>query len=290
MPSLADRIEMELGRRPASLSAIGAGASGSVARATFADGSTVVVKQARHDEADLTIEARGLRLLAERSDAPVPEVILARADLLVLEDMPGSTAGLASAETDAARVLARLHSVESAGGVYGLDHDGLIGPLPQENGPMASWVAFYRERRLMAMSVAAAREASLPTSLAHRIERLAGRLERLIPDRPAAGLIHGDLWSGNVLAEGGRVTALLDPAPYYADAEVELAFIGLFSTFGPSFFDHYHLIRGTPRAERAEFERVRRWVYALFPLLVHVRLFGSGYVGELDSVVKRCGE
>jgi fructosamine-3-kinase len=74
------------------------------------------------------------------------------------------------------------------------------------------------------------------------------------------------VWSGNVLAKGERVTAFLDPAIYYADREVELAFICLFNSFGEPFFERYEEVRGI----RAGFFEVRRDLYSLYPLLVHV--------------------
>ncbi|MCC6677142.1 MAG: fructosamine kinase family protein [Phycisphaerales bacterium] len=289
MPDLASRIEHATGRRPVASRTAGAGASGSVVRVTFADGSTLIAKHARHDEVDLTIEARGLELLARRSRLPVPAVIAAEPDLLLLEDMPGSSGLLHTAEEDAARAIAGLHTVTSPDGRYGLDHDGLIGPLTQLNSTSSSWVEFFRDRRLLAMTEAAAGEGSLPLALAERLERIAARLSDLVPDHPPASLIHGDIWSGNVLALDGRVTAFLDPAPYHAHAEVELAFIGLFSTFGPGFFDRYHELRGTSGGERREFEARRRAVYNLYPLLVHVRIFGESYLPDLETTLRAAG-
>lgn len=289
VPDLASRIEHATGRRPVDSRPAGAGASGSVMRVKFADGSTLIAKHARHDDADLTIEARGLGLLARRSTLPVPAVISAEPDLLLLEDMPGSSGLLHTAEEDAARSLSELHGVTAADGLYGLDHDGLIGPLTQFNTTSSSWVEFYRDRRLLAMTREAAREASLPLALADRLERLGARLADLLPDRPSPSLVHGDVWSGNVLAVDGRITAFLDPAPFYGDAEVELAFIGLFSTFGPGFFDRYHSLRGTPDADRREFEARRRAVYNLYPLLVHIRIFGASYLPDLETALRAAG-
>ena len=118
-----------------------------------------------------------------------------------------------------------------------------------------------------------------------RVERLAGRVgEWLVePARPA--LIHGDVWTTNVLAHGGRITAFLDPAIYYADPEMELAFIGLFGTFGRAFYEAYHSLR--PIAPG--FFEERRDLYNLYPLLVHVRLFGGSYVGQVERTLADYG-
>ena len=91
------------------------------------------------------------------------------------------------------------------------------------------------------------------------------------------------LWTTNILAQDGRITGFLDPAIYYAHPEIELAFSTLFGTFGQPFFTWYrqlwHMVPG--------FFEERRDIYNLYPLLVHVRLFGGGYVGAVDQILKK---
>src|SRR5690606_31505376 len=98
-------------------------------------------------------------------------------------------------------------------------------------------------------------------------------------------LIHGDLWTTNILAQDGRITGFLDPAIYYAHPEIELAFSTLFNTFDAPFFERYRQLRPL---EPGFFE-TRRDIYNLYPLLVHVRLFGGGYVGALERFLRRFG-
>ncbi|MBX7253467.1 MAG: fructosamine kinase family protein, partial [Candidatus Promineofilum sp.] len=118
-----------------------------------------------------------------------------------------------------------------------------------------------------------------------RVERLAGHLDHWLTAPAAPSLIHGDVWTTNVLARGGRITAFLDPAISFADAEIELAFIGLFGTFGRAFYQRYHALR--PIAPG--FFEERRDLYNLYPLLVHVRLFGGSYVGQVERVLADYG-
>jgi fructosamine-3-kinase len=118
-----------------------------------------------------------------------------------------------------------------------------------------------------------------------RIERFAAKLGDFLPAHATPSLIHGDMWGGNVLCQAGRIAAFVDPAIYYADAEIELAFATLFSTFGEAFFARYREIR--PIAPG--FFEERRDIYNLYPLLVHVRLFGSGYVGSVTGTLTRLG-
>jgi fructosamine-3-kinase len=88
-----------------------------------------------------------------------------------------------------------------------------------------------------------------------------------------------------VLADGDRIAAFIDPAIYFADAEVELAFITLFGCFGPSFWETYHALRPID----PEFFATRRDLYNLYPLLVHTRLFGGGYVARVEATLSRFG-
>lgn len=287
MSGEAERVSRALGVRVTANSRIGGGAAGDVARLVLADGSSIVAKCSESAEGEgLLIEARSLRLLAERSSLPVPRVLHAERDLLVMEHIDGSSSFDEGAELHAAELLAALHAVRSADGAYGLGFDGLIGPLHQPNTPSGSWVEFWRERRLLHMAHEAARAGRIRFDLVSRVEALAKRLGELIPDRPPASLIHGDVWSGNVLAEAGRVTGFIDPAPYFAHHEVELAFIAMFSTFGGRFFERYEEV-GTPFGDASW--RARRNVYVLYPLLVHVRLFGGGYIGQVDHTLDMLG-
>ena len=256
-----------------------------VARLDLADGRAVVEKRARPGDAtDLSLEGWMLRYLAERSDLPVPEVLEASPERLVMAYVAHAPGGpSAEAEIDAAARLAALHGV--TGERFGLERDTLIGPLPQPNGQMASWVDFFRERRLMAMTRLADGSGRLPRGFAARLERLAGKLDRLLEEPLAPALLHGDVWSGNVLFAEGRVAAFLDPAIYYGHPEIELAFTMLFGPFGDTFYAAY--------AERAGiapgFFEDRAALYNLYPLLVHVHLFGAGYLAPIERTICRHG-
>jgi fructosamine-3-kinase len=144
-------------------------------------------------------------------------------------------------------------------------------------------VEFFRDQRLCYMARAARDAGRLPEALFGRIVDLSEKIDGLIEEPEAPSLIHGDIWSGNVLTKDNRVSGFLDPAVYYANPEIELAFITLFGTFGDTFFSHYEELRGI----REGFFEVRRDIYNLYPLLVHVRLFGGGYVGAVESTLGR---
>lgn len=281
--TLSERLNAALGVAPAQIEPLSGGCVGEVYKVRLPGRDQVVVKVDDRPQPTLDIEGYMLRYLAEHSDLPVPAVLHESPRLLVMEFMPGHSHFSPAAEQHAAELLAALHHQTALH--FGLEQDTLIGSLPQPNPPSPAWQPFFREHRLLYMAGEAQRAGRLPTALYQRIERLAAELERWLdePDRPA--LIHGDVWTTNVLAQGDRITAFLDPAVYYAHPEIELAFITLFGTFGRAFFDRYQALRPIP----AGFFETRRHLYNLYPLLVHVRLFGGSYVASVEQTLRRFG-
>jgi fructosamine-3-kinase len=223
-----------------------------------------------------------LRYLREKSELPVPKVYHSSEALLLMEFMPGG-GNVSAAQEHAAELLAALHDITAD--AYGHERDTLIGSLSQPNPWTSSWVDFFRDQRLLYLARIASEAGRLPATLRARVEGLAGRLGEILeePERPA--LIHGDVWSGNVLAEGNMITAFLDPAIYHADLEIELSYISLFGTFGEPFFRRYAELRPI----RPGFFEERRHLYSLYPLLVHVYFFGGHYVDSVEGTLARLG-
>ncbi len=261
---------------------MGGGCIGEVYRAELSDGTSVVAKVDRTGDSHLEREAYMLRYLKERTELPVPEVYDSSERLLLIQMMPGG-GNLSGAQEHAAELLTGLHGITA--GAYGHEQDTLIGSLPQPNPWTRSWVEFFRDHRLLYIAGVAHEAGRLPADLRDRVEKLAGRLGEILeePERPS--LIHGDIWSGNVLAKADRITAFLDPAIYHADPEMELAFIALFNTFGERFFRRY----GELREVRPGFFEERRHLYNLYPLLVHVYFFDGHYVNSVESTLRRFG-
>jgi fructosamine-3-kinase len=275
-------VEAALGTKLLRARPMGGGCIGEVYEAELSDGSKAVAKVDRAGESHLEREAYMLRYLDEKSDLPVPKVYHSSGTLLLMEFVEGS-GNPSRAEEHAAELLAALHSI--AAEAYGHERDTLVGSLSQPNPWTGSWVEFFRDQRLLYLAGVAHEAGRLPAELRDRVEKLAGKLGEILeePERPS--LIHGDVWGGNVLARGDRIAAFLDPAIYYADPEIELAFIALFNTFGERFFRRY----GKLREIRPGFFEERRHLYNLYPLLVHVYFFGGGYVRRVHDTLRGFG-
>ena len=280
---VAEGVETSLGEQLLSARPMGGGCIGEVYRAELADGSVVVAKVDREGESHLEREAFMLRYLREKSELPVPEVYHGSETLLLMEFIEGSSRFSDGAERHAAELLAELHGIEAE--TYGFERDTLIGSLNQPNPPSENWVEFFREQRLMYLARVAHDAGRLPPEDLKRVERLAERLEDLIGEPNPPALIHGDVWSGNVLAKGNEISAFLDPAIYHSDPEIELAFINMFNSFGEPFFERYEEIRGI----REGFFETRRDLYTLYPLLVHTYFFGGSYLSSVQSILSRFG-
>lgn len=269
-------LEQALGSRIMRMAPLGGGCIADVARADLADGRRIVVKRGK----DLAIEAWMLRWLANHAHAPVPAVRHATDDILAMDFVEGDSGTLSDgAQAHLGEIVAELHAISAD--TFGFERDTVIGGLRQSNPRETSWRNFFRDHRLLAMAGAALASKRLPPRTMGRIETLAARLDRWIDDTATPSLIHGDLWGGNILSHGDRITGLIDPALYFADAEIELAFMTLFGSVDAAFFRSY----GERRPLRPGFFETRRDLYNLYPLLVHVRLFGGSYVAQVERTL-----
>jgi fructosamine-3-kinase len=284
-PTLKHRLESVLGSAIVETGSLPVGFGLTGLNVRLADGRHLAVK-ARSGERgpSLELEAYMLGELARLSDLPVPHVHFADPGLLVMDFIDTDGGGITrSVERHAAELIARLHATKREG--FGYARDTLIGPLHQPNPLAPSWVPFFRDHRLLHMARHAHAEGSLPARLLGRIERLAERLDDYLLEPPHPSLLHGDLWTGNVLVRAGRIAGLVDPAIYCGAPEIELAFTTMFGTFGDAFFAAYESLLPLEPG----FHEVRRDIYNLYPTLVHVRLFGSSYLAAIEQTLSRLG-
>lgn len=176
--------------------------------------------------------------------------------------------------------LAALHRQTAEN--YGLDHDNYIGSLNQLNNPDKDWITFYINNRLEYQLKLAVDQGKMGKSHAQKFQQLYSGIESLLADDESPSLIHGDLWGGNLMTDPNGEPVIFDPAAYYGHREIELAMTKLFGGFSSRFYEVYKEVYPL----NAGFEE-RVDIYQLYPLLVHVNLFGGGYISQVESVLNR---
>lgn len=283
--ALVAALEAALGKI-AEATPINGGDISQAARIRLTDNSWILVKWRLDAHSGLfTAERRGLQLLRAAGALRVPEV-LAQAEassgcpafiaLAWLE--PGSKS---SRSAEALGIgLAEQHRVLAS--VFGLDHDNFIGANPQPNRQSDNWLNFFGQQRLGFQMELAGRNGLLPAPRARQLELLLNRLGDWLPTQPPASLLHGDLWGGNWLVTASGEPALIDPAVYYGHRETDLAFTELFGGFPATFYSAYQAAWPLDPGYEA-----RKDLYNLYHLLNHLNLFGEGYGGSVDSILRR---
>jgi fructosamine-3-kinase len=284
----ARAIEAALGAEIESASSLSGGDINAAFAIALGDGRRIFAKTNANAPAGVfATEARGLLWLKEARAVRVPDVLAAGdeagARFLALELIVPAGRDRRFSE-QLGRGLAALH--RSGAPRFGLDHDNFIGPLPQANGAVTgeragAWAGFYRTRRLEPLLARAERRGLVSPRMRRDFDALFAVLEeRVGPDEPPARL-HGDLWGGNLLVDEGGGPVLIDPAVYGGHREIDPTMTRLFGGFDPRVFAAYE--EAHPLAPGAD-ERVP--LYQLYPLLVHVTLFGGSYVAQVEAALE----
>lgn len=284
LPRRLDALRMVLDEPIESYSPLSGGSVSEVYKIDFSSRPSLVVKVAATESIEsLRIEGLSLEYLRKNTPIKVPKVIYNDDGILLMEYFVNDSIMTAEAERNCALRFAELHQCSNRG--FGFDFDTVIGGLSQPNTICSSWLDFYSEFRILHMALMARDVGNLNLKDFKRVERLVDRLDRWLvePDRPA--LVHGDAWSGNVLVKNDALAGVIDPACYYGDAEVDLAFSTMFGTFSNHFFERYDSLNPI----REGFFEERKDLYLIYPILVHIRLFGGSYTRHLHRVLMRYG-
>jgi protein-ribulosamine 3-kinase len=272
--------------RIAAASAVGGGCIHQTARLSTSAGEFFAKWNARCPPDLFPGEAAGLEALrAAGSTVVIPRVVAVSAAVagdpafLVLEYLPPAARSGPEVEEQLGRGLAAIH--RCGAGLFGFPAPTYCGATPQDNRESGSWSEFYGERRLRSLVAALDKEGRLTPGDRRLYERLIGRLPGILPRESAPSLVHGDLWSGNVLATA-RGPALVDPACAYADREMEFGITTLFGGLSARAWAAYEEAWPLPAGWRE-----RNPLYQLYHLLNHALLFGGHYADEARRAARR---
>ena len=234
-----------------------------------------------------TAEANGLKAMGE-TGANVPQVLaygnMADGAKFLLLSYERGNRQTADYEVLLGQMLARMHRADTESftpnGAFGFYEDNFIGATRQINTPKSCWADFFRDERLGAqMKLASSYFDKADRQLC---QRLLDRLPDFLTEPSFPSLLHGDLWSGNVMPDRYGKPMLIDPAVYVGNHEADIAMTELFGRFAPKFYDAYHEII-PPEPGYTD----RRDIYNLYHLLNHLNLFGGSYLPSVKRILKR---
>ncbi len=227
-------------------------------------------------------EAKGIELLRQAKVIDTPVVIGVidyDGDSFLLLKYIDSGAKTRNFWVDFGNKLAKLHMHTNAH--FGLDHHNYIGSLVQYNYQKDKWSDFFIEERLLRQIKLARDSTLIDTKTIKVFETFFKVMEDIFPSEPPA-LLHGDLWNGNYMVNKQGAPVLIDPAVYYGHREMDLAMTQLFGGFNEAFYESYH--QAFPLEKGWE----DRWQYCnLYPLMVHLNLFGTRYLQSVKFVLSK---
>jgi fructosamine-3-kinase len=278
--ALRQELTDALASKPTTFESVSGGCISEAYACHLADGRKVFVKTKEGcDPRMFRAEARGLGWLAEAKCLPTPEVLAVGDAYLALSFVEAAAPARDFDETFGAG-LARLHQFGAS--QWGLEEDGFLATLTQDNQVTSEWSEFYVERRLRPLLRRAVDHSLVPTGWDKPFELLFAKMHELAGEDEKVARLHGDLWSGNVHSDHQGRPVLIDPAAYGGHREVDLAMLRLFGNPSAAFYRAYEEI--WPLAAGHQ-ERIP--LYQLYPLLAHVNLFGGSYIGSCERALQQ---
>ncbi len=229
-------------------------------------------------------EAAGLQEMysVENPYLVIPKVIWAKE----VDELPGcllleylQTTGIPTGfDEKLGQGLAVMHRKTAPG--YGFLHDNYCGSTVQNNRWNNNWIDFFGRQRIWHLVELIERSRGLSSEEIKMIEKLVNKLPDILSHETTPSLIHGDLWSGNYMYTD-KGPALIDPAAYYADREMEFSIMTLFGGFSPRVWAAYQEMLPLQDGWK---ERNR--LYQLYHVLNHYYLFGGSYRSQAIHIVK----
>ena len=269
--------------RPVQFAGIGGGSINETYRISFGDGSIFCKLNSVSKFPQLfQTECLGLELIGRQGLIKTPAVIDCfeqdDTQVLLLEWIQPGKRTEAFWKTFGEQ-LAALHYVSAD--CFGLHEDNYMGSVPQSNHQHKTWIEFFATKRLQPMTNRCYQKQLLNKTHLQRFENLEKRLAEIFNDEKPS-LLHGDLWSGNFMCNQTSEAVLIDPAVYYGHRSIDLAMTTLFGGFRSPFYEAYNYHYSFPKNYEAQWA-----VCNLYPLLIHLYLFGSGYLPQIERTLQQ---
>ncbi len=253
----------------------------------LSDGRSVFLKEnTKSNLSFFSAESSGLKAIRDTRCIRVPEVHAygtCEDTAFLLMEYSRETARSGRFWEDFANALADMHEADTSlytpGGAFGFTEDNFIGAGEQINTVKSSWTEFFRDCRLLPQFEKA--RYSLSPDDCKKMDLILDNLDKYLVEPLHPSLLHGDLWGGNFITGSDGNAWLIDPAVYVGHAEADIAMTELFGGFSGSFYRTY-----ASRGLLQEGYEKRRDIYNLYHMLNHLNLFGSGYLGSVQRIIR----
>lgn len=233
-------------------------------------------------EAMFKAEKKGLQVLASTNTLNLPSILASGIyetnSFLLLSYIETVDRNKGNWESFG-RALAGLHQVQED--ECGFEEDNFIGSLHQKNDWTESWIDFFIENRLYPQLEEAINNGFLPRAIKDDLEKLHQNLQEIFPLEKAS-LLHGDLWSENAIVDQDSKVFCVDPSVYYGNREMDIAMAHLFGGFPNEMFAAYNEKYPLQKGWESRIDLCN-----LYPLIVHVNLFGSSYANRFMQQLKK---
>ncbi len=246
----------------------------------FTNEKKIIVKGLNKKSSYSSVYYEGLAIKFMYNKFPdiFPKVYYLNQKMVVMEYIEHNNIRNKNSNREFAQILSSIHKIKNK--KCGFDFDTPIGGMRQPSQFSNSWIDFYSNSRLLVVYEKINSLNPMPKEINIKIEKLIKNIKNFIPNSINPSLIHGDLWSGNILFKNGKLTGLIDPGIYYAHNELELAYLTWFKYVNKNFLDIYNEYIPIEK-EFFEYQEI----YQLYYSLLNVLLWDRNYILDVNKLI-----
>ena len=213
-----------------------------------------------------------------------PKLIKFNDNYLIIQYLENDNDKPLTTNFDFLESVVKIHSISN--NQYGFYFNTQIGALEQINSFENSWTNFYSVKRLKPIFELANKNNNMGSFVNKKISLILKNIKNLIPDKPPALLLHGDMWEGNILFKKNKFIGFIDPGSFFGHNEMEIAYL---QWFNPSFVDSQFLNKYNEYIPINNDYYNYEPVYQLYYALCNVALWDKSYIKEVKRLIIKLG-